>query len=295
MPTIPKYLRDASGWGNHGLNYAGFETDPWLLNFDSSFDAALDFDGANDYMTFDAQPTLLLSRGFSWTCWVEFDALTVQRLIGHVANPGYFVSCNGATPAKCTFGKVGIEHTVISATTLTTGTIYNVMVTVGDATLPFVTLYLNGEVDASGTMSSGAIVPTGAFQMSDSAFFMNGRLWNVACWHRCLSQGEVWSYYRNPGQVWSENDPDVFFQPGPAETAVSKDCQGMHEARGAILQTASGVHEGVSSFVSQTAVGMHEALQSVPASTATGFHEALQRSIGAAAPFIYRDGKRRLR
>jgi hypothetical protein len=297
MPHYVLALRDASGRGSHALSSSGFETDPWLLSFESSFDVAMDFDGANDYLIFDTQPSLRLARGLTWSCWVEFDTLVAQRTISYTAvglTPGYFISCNGATPAKMSFGKVGQEHTVISATTLTTGTIYNVTATMSDDVLPFVTLYLNGEIDASGTMSSGAITPTGQIQFSDTSFSLNGRMWNPCCWNRCLSQGEVWSYYKKPAQIWQENDPDAFFLPVVGATPVSMDIQGMHEALGGIAASKAGLHESTSSSIASSAAGLHESVLPVVSGAVAGIHEALRSTTGGARPFIY-SRKRRLR
>jgi hypothetical protein len=193
---------DISGNGRHGLNVGGVPTPDRFGNVDKAF--LFDNQVAPNYVQVDNLPSL--SNTFTYSTWINVSAFTTDYPnISHIMGMD---SWGGS--AFLRIGDAGIDNdllqlgigwwSVVGTTHLVTNTWYHVAATVADGVM---TLYLNGEVEAIGSVggfsSNATFVIGNGLAGGGGSRGLHGKIDDVRVMNRAMSSNEISALFHEGG------------------------------------------------------------------------------------------------
>lgn len=214
---------DLSGRGNHGTLFNMDATDYPA----SQYGRALDFDGANDYVS---SPNIILSQDASYTacCWARMPNVTdaERRAFLETAgsSPTFTVSLawgndgfSGRNNKFQAFTETTTDPQVTFATS-TTSPLANVWYHVAsrvDTATDQISIFVNGIEEASTSFAglltkAGSGINIGTYRLADSRF-MEGMLDDVRLYTRPLLSQEIQTLASEPGIGLKPERTSVFF------------------------------------------------------------------------------------
>ena len=205
--------------GNKAHDYSGQGNLGTLTNMDPATDwigslhgGALDFDGSNDYLDVNDNPTLN-PTAITVSAWVKFNSLTndYSAIVHKGPDPyyEYFVKSNGKLAVFITASEGYRNYDGTGIYVLTTGLWYHLVFTYDS--VGGLKGYVNGNLDNSVAANGTLSTPTGNLSIARDSVtagrYVNGIISSVSIYNRALSAQEIAWLYAFPYAMFEEESP----------------------------------------------------------------------------------------
>ena len=188
----------------------------------------MDFDGSNDYIQIADSDTLSGTDGFSISLWVNTDNFTDKRLFGKGSNSAYELLSETTNDKPRWRIHDGSTTTIEGATALSDGTWYN-LIAVYDPTSSEMRLYVNGALDASGSIGSISTTTDPLyFGRNNSGNYFDGQIDEVYFFGgKAITDAEALSIY-NAGLAGNQLSSAIVSTSGAGTYLIDE--SGVHDA-----------------------------------------------------------------